>query len=281
MNFFASERLLNTRFLKASLLLFFVPLCFLSQAQSQARPKLSIQLLLSANPGSENTADGAVAFFDDRFSYSIGNEDSYKWTNPDENLAINCRGTLLSIDGQPGLHDSDTLNLSMWQYRQKSYYLKLVASNFSPAVKTFLKDNYLHTETSVELSSPAYLPFSISSDDASFAADRFAIIFKIVKPADQNNAAKFRSGFKENLSLSVFPNPLKRNEIKLQMKNMQIGSYIVSLYTNDGEMMYSGFITHNGSSAAKTIVIDRRIRKGMYSLLLTYGDQTIKKDVLF
>jgi hypothetical protein len=280
MNFFICKRSHDKRFFKtAFLFLLFVPFHFLCFAQ--VRPKLSIQLLLNTNPGSENIADGVVAFFDDNFSYSIGNEDSYKWTNEDENLAINCRGTLLSIDGQPGLREKDTLHLAVWQFRQKSYYLKLVASNFSQSVKTVVHDNYLHTKKVVDLSSPALLPFSVSTDKASFAADRFVILFETKKAVHQSTAAKLSSAFKENLSLSVLANPAKSNEINLQMRDMKNGRYTVSLYSDAGEMIYTGFITHDGSAAVKTIVPERRMRKGTYSLLLTLGDETIKKSVLF
>ncbi|MEJ7681475.1 MAG: hypothetical protein WKG06_27215 [Segetibacter sp.] len=54
--------------------------------------KLSVQLLLNLNEGLQNNADGVTVFFDDNFSTAIGNEDSYKFTNLDENLAISNKG---------------------------------------------------------------------------------------------------------------------------------------------------------------------------------------------
>ncbi len=145
-------------------------------------PKLSIQLLSNPGGGSENTADAVVAFFDDEFTSAIGNEDSYKFTNLDENLAINRNGTALSIEGRPAITANDTIALKMWELRQKPYYLKLEAANFTCSTTAFLKDAYLHQETPVDLSSVTLLPFTIDmAAPASYASERFTIVFKADK----------------------------------------------------------------------------------------------------
>lgn len=263
------------------LLIVFLQFYFFSIAQLPVKPKMAIQLLLNTNGGPQNTADGVVAFFADNYSAAVGNEDAYKWTNLDENLAINCNGRLLSIAGRPTIHGSDTLSLVMWQFRQKTYYLQLSASNFLQSVRAVVKDSYLHKETAVNLSSATLVPFSITNDSASFAANRFSVIFNTMKTLPLNATLKFSSIFKENLSLSVSPNPVTGNVINLQLHNMKKGRYAVSLYSNSGEIIYSGFITHNGGSAAQTIAIDKRIHHGMYNLQLTSGPVIINRNVLF
>ncbi|MEJ7681477.1 MAG: hypothetical protein WKG06_27225 [Segetibacter sp.] len=130
--------------------------------------KLSVQLLLNLNGGMKNTADGVVVFFDNMFTTAIGNEDSYKFTNLDENLSIDRNGTELSMEGRPPVTADDTIPLRMWQFRQKSYYLQLTGSNFSPDVTAFVKDAYLHKETPVDLSTVTLLPFSITADSGFF-----------------------------------------------------------------------------------------------------------------
>lgn len=147
----------------------------------QERPRLSIQLLLNTDAGSENIADAAVAFFDDNFSSAISNEDSYKFTNLDENMAINRDGVALSIEGRATIAADDTIALKMWQLAKKQYYLKLDGSNFMPDVTAFAKDDYLHTETPVDLASVSLLPFTIDTAiAASYASNRFSIIFKSI-----------------------------------------------------------------------------------------------------
>jgi hypothetical protein len=143
------------------------------------RTKLSVQLLLNLNEGMENTADGVAALFDESFSDTIGNEDSHKFTNLDETMAIERNGQSLSIEGRPMITKDDTIPLKMWRYKQKNYYLKLKSSNFSPGITAFFKDNYLKEETPVDLSSVTLLPVTVDTTIAASAAeDRFSIIFK-------------------------------------------------------------------------------------------------------
>lgn len=139
--------------------------------------KFSAVLLLNLNPGSSNTADGFVAVFSDKFSKSVGFEDSYKFTNLDENMAINRNGIALSIEARPYISGADTLPIKIWQYRQKSYYIRFSGENFDPLVKATLKDAYLNKETALDLSSSTTVSFNITADSASFASNRFTVIF--------------------------------------------------------------------------------------------------------
>jgi hypothetical protein len=144
-----------------------------------ASSNLAIQLLLKAEEGDENNADGVIAFFDNNISTAIGNENSYKFINEDENLAITHNGNSLSLEGRPPVTAHDTIQLKMWQFRQKNYYLRLTGTNFPPDVTAFVQDTYLHQNTPVNLLSVTLFPFTVDTTlPASFAAERFAIIFK-------------------------------------------------------------------------------------------------------
>jgi hypothetical protein len=140
--------------------------------------KISVQLMLNMDAGNENAADGLVAVFQDGFFKTIGDEDSYKFGNLDENIAINRNGTDLSIEGRPSITVNDTIPLKVWQYRQKDYWLKLEAKNFPPAVNGVVKDEFLKKETPVNLSSSTYIPFNITNDPKSSATNRFSILFE-------------------------------------------------------------------------------------------------------
>jgi hypothetical protein len=144
---------------------------------NSAMPKLSVQLLLNEAGGSENTADGTVAVYDNNFSEAVGDEDSYKFTNLDENIAINRKGTLLSIEGRPLVTRNDTLPLKMWQFRQNNYWIKITGSNFNEGVEASIKDQYLNKTYPIDLTSSTTVPFQITADAASSAANRFSITF--------------------------------------------------------------------------------------------------------
>jgi hypothetical protein len=285
MKFFTIEKHYKNTLTKISkpflLLTLFTQLYFISSAQPPVRPKLAIQLLLNTNPGPENTADGVVAFFDDNFSFSIGGEDSYKWTNLDENLAIVRNEKLLSIEGRPLIHYNDTMRLKMWTFRQKNYYLKFAASSFASTVTAVVRDNYLNKETAVDLSSSTLVPFSLTPDSASFAANRFSVVFKTAKVFTLSGAMKFSSVFREDASIIVAPNPVSGNVISVQFSNLKQGNYEVSLYSSEGQLVYAGFLSYDGSSSTQTITLDRRLHIGIYSLLIASGERTITKNVLF
>jgi len=145
---------------------------------SSAATKIAIQLLLNTNEGRENIADGVVTIFDTTFLSTLGNEDSYKFNNEDENLAINRNGAALSIEGRPVVTTNDTVLLRMWKYRQSGYFLKFTGNNFSTSISAYLEDAYLNTKIPINLTDTTIVPFSITNDSASASSDRFMIVFK-------------------------------------------------------------------------------------------------------
>ena len=141
-------------------------------------PTFSVQLLLDTTNEVQHTADGVTIFFDDSFKSEVGSEDAVKIGNLDENMSISRNGKLLSIERRPAVVSSDTIQLHFTQLRLNKYYLKLDGNNFPSSQTVIVKDNLLKKETAVDLSSGSVLPFSITSDSASFAPARFTIIFK-------------------------------------------------------------------------------------------------------
>jgi hypothetical protein len=142
------------------------------------RPKMAVQLLTSLAPGAENAADAFVAVYDESFSENIGDEESFKIINLDENIAINRNGTALSIEGRPIITKTDSLPIIMSQFRQKEYFIKIDAQNFAPELSAYIKDKFVKSEILVALPGVTIVPFSITTDPASSAIDRFTIVFK-------------------------------------------------------------------------------------------------------
>ena len=145
-------------------------------SSTSAMPKMIIQLSSAANG---NVLDGAVSVFDNQFPATIGKEDSYKFTNLDENISIASNAKQLSMEGRPLAQVNDSIPLKIWQFRQANYFLNLNGVNFDPAISAVVKDRYLNIETPVDLSGGnTQVGFSITGDAASSAANRFVILFK-------------------------------------------------------------------------------------------------------
>ena len=163
----------------STILVSFLLLSIAAQAQSPATmPKLAVQLLLNLNGGSQNTADAFVVVYDPSFSSNVGPEDSYKFTNLDENIAVNRNGASLSIEGRPTISSYDTIPIKVWQYRHTNYSLKFTSTNFPNNLVAMLKDNYLQQDFQINLDSITSFNYNVTSDPASSAADRLCIVFK-------------------------------------------------------------------------------------------------------
>lgn len=132
--------------------------------------------LLATDGNDAYSVDALKVVFDNKYSYGLGDEDSYKFLNEGENIAINSNGKLLSIEGRPLVTAEDTLPMQITDLQSKQYSLKITGSGFSPLVSAVLKDNYLNTEIPVNLSSTTVIPFAY--DAASFLSNRFSIILK-------------------------------------------------------------------------------------------------------
>ena len=141
-------------------------------------PHLSLQLLLPGQDTAGGAADGLAAYFSDNFNNKVGDEDSYKLTNLDENVAIARDGSLLSIEARKPVNVNDTLPLKIWQLLSKKYSFKSVLTNFSPDLETYLEDAYLHTSAKLNNQSVTIVPFTVNADTLSFAKNRFRIVFK-------------------------------------------------------------------------------------------------------
>jgi len=141
-------------------------------------PHLTLQLLLPGQDSTGRSADGLAVYFSNDFDPSIGDEDSYKFANEDENIAIMRNGKLLSIEGRKPINANDTLPLKIWQLVPMTYTFKVNVSNFDPGIEGFLEDSYLHTSSMLNNNAQTMVPFRITADSASVAPERFRIVFK-------------------------------------------------------------------------------------------------------
>ncbi len=140
--------------------------------------KLSVALTYVNEEGERIIADGTVAVFSPNYSRNLGDEDSYKFINPEENIAIASNNATLSIEGRSLSDMAEPISLQTWQYSQKKYNLLVVATNFPAGTQAFVKDAFLQNETAVAIGDSTSIPFSITAAPASSAANRFSIVFR-------------------------------------------------------------------------------------------------------
>ncbi len=80
------------------------------------------------------------------------------------------------------------------------------------------------------------------------------------------------SGGKENSGFTVYPNPVTKGIIGLQLKNLPAGVYTAHLINNSGQVVSNSRITHFGGNATKTIIPRCTMADGNYQLEITGAD---------
>ena len=78
--------------------------------------------------------------------------------------------------------DADTIALATARLKQKNYEWQFDAEDFNhPNLLATLVDNFLGLRTPIRLSGTTVIPFTVTSDAASSAADRFRVVFATAK----------------------------------------------------------------------------------------------------
>lgn len=122
--------------------------------------------------------DGVVAEFDLSYSNNLDRMDAIKLLNGNENLGIRTGGKILAVERRANLQNRDTIFYNMSQGRLAHYQFEFTPENIGKkGLKAFLEDKYLGTRTPVSLTDTTRINFSIENVSASFASDRFRLVF--------------------------------------------------------------------------------------------------------
>lgn len=143
------------------------------------KQKLQISLFLLNSDNSTVLADGVTAEFNDAYSTAVTFEDAMKFTNINESFSLARNEKLLSVERRPALNFSDTLFLNLAKTKQRNYQLHINPSNLDIAgLAAAVRDNFTGIETTLKLDEESIIGFSVTSDPASSATDRFKILFR-------------------------------------------------------------------------------------------------------
>lgn len=128
--------------------------------------------------------DGTLTRYADTYSDSIDINDSKKLYNSGENISMVRGGFDLIVECRHTISITDTIFFRMWGMQKKSYRLEFVASNLNhPGLQGYLQDTYLHTSSPVQLNDTTRFTISINNDPASYAQNRFRLVFNTPTPA--------------------------------------------------------------------------------------------------
>ncbi|MEP7252134.1 MAG: T9SS type A sorting domain-containing protein, partial [Ginsengibacter sp.] len=104
--------------------------------------------------------------------------DAYKITGSSENVSLKRGGKLLSVERHHTIAASDTFFLNVTNLKAQTYQWQLNIENMNhPGLNGYLEDHYVNTSTALDLNGTNAVDFTVNSAPASYAPDRFAVVF--------------------------------------------------------------------------------------------------------
>ena len=139
---------------------------------------MKVSLFAVSASGSASLVDGNLTNYDDAFDNAAGLDDALKMNNFGENFGITRDGLNLSIEQRKKMTVNDTTFFVMWNMVRQNYALRFIAKNLNhPGMEGFLEDNFTRVRTSLELNDTSMVNFTVTSDPASYAPNRFRIVY--------------------------------------------------------------------------------------------------------
>ena len=236
-------------------------------------PLIAVNLLYD-NAGGQTLADGALAAFDANFSNSVTNEDASKIMNIAENVSLAEGKSLLSIDERQMPKTNDTLFLNITKLTKPQYTLQIFSNQLNGLAKAFLEDKYLKTYLPLSLSDTNRITVNISSDAASYDANRFRIVFDQpstgILTAPTNNVKP---------DIKVFPNPITDHQINFQLTGIEKGDYNFILHNSIGQQIFTAPFNYDGSTTKQNIFLTKKLPAGIYYLQIANKTKSFSKTI--
>lgn len=232
-------------------------------------PLLAVNLLYD-EAGTNVLTDGALAAFDPSFSNLVGKEDATKMTNAAEVVSILNSGSLLSIDARQMPKENDTLFLNMAKLTKPKYTLQIFSQKMN-AVNAFLEDKYLKTSQPLLLNDTNRIEFTVTTNAASFDANRFRIVF------GKSNMQQITAAVKSEIK--VYPNPVKDQQIHLHLTGVEKGEYALRLINAQGQQVMTQKIMYDGISSNIIIPVNNKLAKGIYYLQLSNNQNNYHQNI--
>ena len=135
-------------------------------------------LFYTNSNGVRTNADAVTSAYNNQYSADVDENDAAQIANWDEDIAIVRGNNLLSIESRPLIDYEDTIPFTMARMQVRTYEWQFTASYFNaPTLTAFLVDKFLNSRTPVSMNGTTVIPFTVTSNSASSAADRFMVIF--------------------------------------------------------------------------------------------------------
>jgi hypothetical protein len=165
---------------------------------ASAMPAVMVSLLIREN-GNDELVDGTQLKLAETANDFTDADNFRKLKNVNENLSIKKGNELLAIQYKSIIEGKDTVQLNIGNVRLKQYVLKLDLRNVnSLGLKAFLIDNYFNSTTTLSVGQENNYAFQIINQQASYAANRFLIVFEQAPLPKFVHVKANRNNYKQN-----------------------------------------------------------------------------------
>ena len=142
---------------------------------------LSVNLLGTNKDGTSYISDGILTSYNASNSNAVDNNDAKKMYNNAENICIAREGKDFAIERRKIIVADDTTFLNVYNLKKQNYKLQITGLGMdSDGLYAILKDKYsgIQKDTLLNMDGITEIVFNVNTDSASFAKDRFSIVFK-------------------------------------------------------------------------------------------------------
>ena len=248
---------------------------------------LRVNLYSQDADGTYSLLDGSMTSYHDNNSNSFDIDDIKKLSAAGESIAFSRTGHTLAIERKKTITSNDTSFINLSQTKKQNYRLDIITENLTAAnLVAVVKDNYAATTNNlpVNLNGSTYVDFTVNNDPASFAADRFSIVFMTNTKSETNKTVTpvEKAVVKPTLiaSTTVYPNPVVSNDINVKFNNMETGNYNLKLYNITGQLIATQSVKYSSKDAGVTMKVENGFVAGKYELKIEGNGKSINTSIL-
>lgn len=146
--------------------------------QQQGRVQMLVNLTSLNTDSSILINDGLMVNFNNNFSNAVDNGDAFKSSNTAENISVLTATKSLIIERRALPASKDTIYLKIANMKAKDYRFMINCSQLDAGGRfAILIDNFTNTSKPLQLSGNTEVSFTVTSAAASYASNRFKIVF--------------------------------------------------------------------------------------------------------
>ncbi len=110
-------------------------------------------------------------------------------------------------------------------------------------------------------------------------------VYYRIKAVDKDGTPSFSTVVSVNLKSKgaefiVAPNPVKGNNMNIQLNNYEKGVYMLSVVNSAGQTLFGTKVNNEGGYANQTITLPSTVVPGIYNVVLTNGNSRTTKSIV-